>query len=59
MKDEDFAKRLTELRIAKDVSARKMSLSLGQSPSYINNIEKNRSLPSMENFFHICEYYKV
>ena len=53
MKDEDFAKRLTELRIAKDVSARKMSLSLGQSPSYINNIEKNRSLPSMENFFHI------
>ncbi len=31
-----FARRLSQLRIEKGVSARDMSLSLGQSASYIN-----------------------
>ena len=39
MEKEDFIKRLTELRINKGVSARDMSLSIGQSAGYINNIE--------------------
>lgn len=34
-----FAERLTALRMEKGVSARDMSLSLGQSESYINKIE--------------------
>lgn len=34
-------------RIQKGVSAREMSLSLGQSTGYINNIENKNSLPSM------------
>lgn len=59
MQKEDFAKRLTELRLAKGVSARDMSLSIGQSPNYINTIENNRSIPSMKMFFHICEYLGV
>ena len=37
---EFFHKRLAELRTQKGVSARDMSLSLGQSESYINKIEK-------------------
>ena len=36
---EGFPKRLAELRQEKGVSARDMSLSLGQSESYINKIE--------------------
>ena len=36
-----FYQRLVELRVQKGVSARDMSLSLGQSESYINKIEKN------------------
>ena len=36
---EGFSKRLAELRQEKGVSARDMSLSLGQSESYINKIE--------------------
>lgn len=51
-----FSKRLTELRIEKGVSARDMSLSLGQSESYINKIENKRTMPSMTGFFYICEY---
>lgn len=51
-----FSKRLTELRLEKGVSARDMSLSLGQSESYINKIENKRTMPSMTGFFYICEY---
>ena len=51
--------RLTQLRTQKGVSARDMSLSLGQSESYINKIENGKSLPSMEVFFYICEYFGV
>lgn len=54
-----FPKRLTELRIQKGVSARDMSLSLGQSESYINKIENKRAMPSMTGFFYICEYLGI
>ena len=56
---ETFCKRLSMLREAKGVSARDMSLSLGQSPSYINNIENGVNLPSMTVFFYICDYFKI
>lgn len=56
---ENFAKRLTDLRNAKDVSAREMSLALGQGAGYINNIENGNNLPSMNMFFEICEYLGV
>ena len=59
MEKEMFIKRLTELRMAKGVSARDMSLSLGQSPGYINNIENGVNLPSMKMFFYICEYLQI
>lgn len=54
-----FPKRITELRLQKGVSARDMSLSLGQSESYINKIENKRAMPSMTGFFYICEYLGV
>lgn len=54
-----ISERITQLRAEKDVSARDMSLSLGQSQSYINNIENKKSLPSMEMFLYICEFLGV
>lgn len=54
-----FYQRLTQLRISKGVSARDMSLSLGQSESYINKIENKRTLPSFTGFLYICEYFGV
>lgn len=59
MEKEKFADRLAALRMKKGVSARDMSLSLGQSPSYINNIENGINLPSMTLFFYICDYLGV
>ena len=54
-----FALRLAQLRSQKKVSAREMSLALGQNSSYINRIENGRSFPQMQNFFYICEYLNI
>lgn len=59
MQQEDFIARLTQLRLNHGVSARDMSLSLGQNSSYINNIENGKALPSMNVFFYICEYFNI
>ncbi len=59
MYDEFFSKRLTQLRMEKGVSARDMSLTLGQSESYINRIENGKMLPSMTVFFYICDYLGI
>jgi len=59
MEKAEFAKRLAALRINKGFSARDMSLSLGQSASYINNIENGVNFPSMTVFFYICDFLDV
>lgn len=59
MYEDEFPIRLSQLRMQKGVSAREMSLSLGQNPGYINNIETGKNLPSLPGFFYICEYLHV
>jgi len=60
MIDEAYiCKKITVLRMEKGISARDMSLSLGQNPGYINRIENGKSLPSMEMFLYICDYLKI
>lgn len=59
MDQETFSKRLVDLRMKKGVSARDMSLSLGQSAGYISNIENGINFPSMTVFFYICEYFGI
>ena len=59
MYEDDFPGRLAQLRVKKGVSARDMSLSIGQNPGYINNIESGKALPSMASFFYICEYLGI
>ena len=59
MEQKDFINRLVELRMEKGVSARDMSLSIGQSVNYINSIESGKSLPSLTGLFYICEYFGI
>ena len=59
MEKEEFMNRLSRLRMNKGVSARDMSLSIGQSAGYINNIENGVNYPSMQSFFYICEYLGI
>ena len=59
MDEKELALRLARLRIKKGVSARDMSLSIGQNAGYINSIETGRITPSMVNFFYICDFLGV
>lgn len=55
-----FADRIAGLRASKNkLSSRKLSQELNQCESYINKIETGRSLPSIEVFFKICEYFDI
>lgn len=59
MYSEFIVKRITQLRMQKGVSARDMSLSLGQNSSYINHIENGKALPSLQVLFWICDYFGI
>lgn len=58
--NEDFIrKRITQLRLQKNVSEYKMSFDLGHSKSYVQIISSGRALPSMPEFLYICEYFGI
>lgn len=56
---EFIRERITQLRLQKDVSEYKMSYDLGHSRGYINNISSGKTLPSMTEFFAICDYFDI
>lgn len=51
--------RITQLRLQKGISEYKMSYDLGHSRGYINNISSGKTLPSMTEFFAICDYLEI
>ena len=58
--DVEFVReRITQLRLQKGVSEYKMSYDLGHSRGYINNISSGKTLPSMTEFFAICDYFDI
>lgn len=59
MDEKDFSMRLAKLRTKKNVSAREMSLSIGQNQGYINHIESGQGTPSLSGIFYICEYLGI
>lgn len=59
MYEKFLSERIAKLRTKKKVSARDMSLSIGQNENYINHIENGKSMPSMQVFFYICEYFGI
>lgn len=59
MDEKDFALRLATLRTKKNVSAREMSLAIGQNQGYINHIETGAATPSLSGIFYICDYLGI
>ncbi|MDD5790549.1 MAG: helix-turn-helix transcriptional regulator [Spirochaetia bacterium] len=55
----EFSDRLRYLRNKKKISAREMSIALGQNVNYINLIENGKRFPSLQGFFAICDYLKI
>lgn len=54
-----FPERLAQLRNLKNISAREMSLAIGQNRNYINQIENRKMFPTMQTFFYICDYLGI
>lgn len=52
-------KRVTDLRLKAGISEYQLSLALGQSKGYIQQISSGKALPSMQRFFDICEYFQI
>lgn len=59
MYEKEFSNRLAQIRSKRGISARDMSLSIGQNPGYINTIENGKAFPTMKNFFYICEFLHI
>ncbi len=58
--DKNFIKeRYAKIRLAHRLSARKLSLELGQSTEYINQIETGKSMPSIEGLINFCDYFNL
>lgn len=51
--------RYASIRNAHKLSARKLSLELGQSSEYINQIENGKCLPSIEGLLNFCDYFHI
>ena len=51
--------RITKLRLQKGISEYQLSYDLGHSRGYINNISSGKSLPSLSEFFTICDYFGI
>ncbi|MFD1902115.1 helix-turn-helix domain-containing protein [Enterococcus termitis] len=54
-----LSERLHKFRTKKNVSAREMSIAIGQNENYINSIENKRSMPSIQMLYAICEYLEI
>ena len=57
--DDFIRSRITELRIAKNISEHKMSLDLDKSGSYIRGITSGSALPSLKELFNIISYFDM
>ena len=51
--------RITQLRLAKNVSEHRMSLDLDKSGSYIRGITSGVALPSLKELLRIIEYFAM
>ena len=59
MTEDFFRDRLRFLRNERKISAREMSLDLGQNESYINKLETGKCSTSVASFLKICDYLNI
>ena len=58
--DESYiARRITQLRMARNISEYQMSLELGHSKSYVQSITSRKSMPSAQELFNIADYFDM
>ncbi len=51
--------RITELRLAENISEYRLSRELGHSKGYIQSISSGKTLPSITALYEICDYFNI
>ena len=59
MNEKYIVDRITQLRLEKNISEYELSYALGFSKSYANMIAREKSLPSLNAFLAICDYFEI
>lgn len=59
MYTEFIRNRINALRMKHNLSEYQLSLDLGRSQGYIQSITSGRTLPSMDAFLDICDYFNI
>lgn len=58
--DKNYIKeRINYIRTKNNISARNLSLELGMSSEYINQLETGRLNPSIDFIINFCDYFKM
>lgn len=57
--EDALRQRLVDLRLKAGLSEYQLSLGLGLSKGYIQQISSGKALPSMKHFFDICDYFSI
>lgn len=58
--DQNFIpRRITQLRLQRDISEYQLSLELGLSRGYVQAITSGRSLPSVKQLYNIVDYFDM
>lgn len=57
--EDALRQRLTDLRLKAGISEYQLSLGLGLSKGYVQQISSGKALPSMKHFFDICEFFQI
>lgn len=51
--------RITQLRIQKNITEKKISRDIGKTSTYLSSMNKNKSMPSLRTLISICEYLGI
>ena len=55
----DFAKRFKQIRLKKGISQFETGKAISRTENHIKNIEKGVALPTLRNFFRLCDFFNI
>ncbi|MCL2513220.1 MAG: helix-turn-helix domain-containing protein [Oscillospiraceae bacterium] len=59
MYEKKFREKLIALIVSAGIAESKLGYELGKSKNYIRNITSGLAMPSIREFFNICEYFEI
>ena len=57
--EDQILDRITQLRMQKNISEKKLSRDIGKTATYLSSMNKNKSMPSLRTLISICDYFGV